>query len=102
MALDLEVADSRLTYLAELEFGNLQLYGPGAVAATISNTWAPQTVSLIHTVCFHFIVFDSISHLLGKMKTQFPNIEVSKKNCVLSFTNFELFELFSNIEYIEV
>lgn len=86
MALDLEVADSRLTYLAELEFGNLQLYGPGAVAATISNTWAPQTVSLIHTVCFHFIVFDSISHLLGKMKTQFPNIEVSEKyNCCFDY-----------------
>ncbi|XP_054724698.1 leucine-rich repeat-containing protein 49-like isoform X2 [Uloborus diversus] len=81
VALDLEVADSRLTYLAELEFGNLQLYGPGAVAATISNTWAPQTVALIHTVCFHFIVFDSIAHLLGKMKTQFPNIEAASFEC---------------------
>ncbi|XP_035231033.1 leucine-rich repeat-containing protein 49-like isoform X2 [Stegodyphus dumicola] len=81
IALDLEVADSRLTYLAELEFGNLQLYGPGAVATTISNTWAPQTVSLIHTVCFHFIVFDTICHLLGKMKTQFPNIEAASFEC---------------------
>ncbi|XP_042904773.1 leucine-rich repeat-containing protein 49 isoform X2 [Parasteatoda tepidariorum] len=81
LSLDLEVADSKLTYLAEVEFSNLKLYGPGAVAATVSNTWAPQTVSLIHAVCFHFIIFDDIAYLLGKMKTQFPNIEAASFEC---------------------
>ncbi|GFY57365.1 leucine-rich repeat-containing protein 49 [Trichonephila inaurata madagascariensis] len=81
LSLDLEIADSKLTYLAEVEFGNLQLYGPGAVAATISHAWAPQTVSLIHTVSFHFVVFDDIVYLLGKMKTQFPNIEAASFEC---------------------
>ncbi|CAL1266898.1 unnamed protein product [Larinioides sclopetarius] len=81
LSLDLEIADSKLTYLAEVEFGNLQLYGPGAVAATISHAWAPQTVSLIHTVSFHFVVFDDIVYLLGKLKTQFPNIEAASFEC---------------------
>ncbi|GIX75514.1 leucine-rich repeat-containing protein 49 [Caerostris extrusa] len=81
LSLDQEIADSKLTYLAEVEFGNLQLYGPGAVAATISHAWAPQTISLIHTVSFHFVIFDDIVYLLGKMKTQFPNLEAASFEC---------------------
>ncbi|KAF8791295.1 leucine-rich repeat-containing protein 49-like [Argiope bruennichi] len=81
LSLDLETVDSKLTYLAEVECENLHLYGLGAVAATISHAWAPQTVSLIQIVSFHFVVFDDIAHLLGKFKTQFPNIEAASFEC---------------------
>lgn len=77
LAVDLELSDPKLTYLSETDFENLHLYGPGAVATIISNSWPLQVVSPIQTVCFHFIVFDSISDVLGKIQAQFPNMKVS-------------------------
>lgn len=82
-----ELTDSRLTYLAEIEEDILHLYGPGAVAAAVSASWHHQILGSIRTVSFHFIVYDSISHLLHKVKDQFPNVAAVTFEC----TNIQTF-----------
>lgn len=69
-----ELSDTHLTHLAELDDGKLQLYGLGAVVAAFQHSWNPETIPSIHTVGFHFLLFDSIAPFLGQIKTQFPNI----------------------------
>ncbi|XP_067137299.1 leucine-rich repeat-containing protein 49-like isoform X3 [Centruroides vittatus] len=69
-----ELSDTHLTHLAEIDDGKLQLYGLGAVVAAFQHSWNPDTIPTIHTVGFHFLLFDSIAPFLGQMKTQFPNI----------------------------
>ncbi|GBL89518.1 Leucine-rich repeat-containing protein 49, partial [Araneus ventricosus] len=80
-SISLEIIDSKLTYLAEVESGMLQLYGTGAVTAALSHTWARHVLELVDTVSFHFVVFDDIVYLLGKLKTKFPNIETASFEC---------------------
>lgn len=52
----------------------LNVYGVGAIRF-IDKQWNAQKANDVHTVKFSYINFNSISPVLGRIKTRFPNVE---------------------------
>ncbi|XP_071441990.1 leucine-rich repeat-containing protein 49 [Hetaerina americana] len=61
-------------YLIEIEDKCLSIYGQGALRH-IDKPWNPSKASEVVTVKFHYISFNSVALLFGRIKQLFPNVE---------------------------
>lgn len=61
-------------YLIEICGRYLNIYGVGALKF-VDKQWNVQKAGDVHTVKFSYINFNSISGILGKIKSRFPNAE---------------------------
>ncbi|KAG8227084.1 hypothetical protein J437_LFUL007421 [Ladona fulva] len=61
-------------YLIEIEDNCLNIYGQGALRH-IDKPWNPSKAAEVNSVTFHYISFNSVALLFGRIKQLFPNVE---------------------------
>jgi len=59
--------------LSEIEGDTLQLYGSRSLDA-FDRSWGFQAAGCVNTVHFHYVDFDEIAKVLGKIRVRFPNV----------------------------